>query len=677
MSSVAALIRFVHLSSSAFLLGSLLFHQWIARPAALKSGAEPAVEFTRFHHRQIVVARWTLLAVFLSGLAALWLQIASVTSASLAESLTPEAIGGVVFGTRYGAVWLSRAGLISILAFLLYSESASVAVQLAPLALAAALVVALAFAGHAAAGEGSWLAIQLASDGLHLFAASAWVGGLVAFVLFLRWLGQYSAPWSTLVLQQTTRRFSLLGLASVAVLIFTGFVNAWSLVGAIPPLVGTAYGKLLLLKLLLLLPLLAVAALNRFQTKPQILALGVESAAAKVRALLVRLKQSVTAEATLGLCVLVVVGWMSVTPPARHVQPDWPFSFRWSWNVAQGSAKIRSQLMVGQWLALAGIAGLGYALFRRRHRHLMLGASLVGLGYGGVVAHNALSIDAYPTTYKRPAVSYNAISVANGALLYQDACAVCHGTAGYGDGPGGKGLKPKPADLTAKHTADHTAGDLFWWLTHGVRASAMPGFGASLDEEERWDMINFLRALSYAERARQMTGLVEPDPWLVAPDFVYRTAREEGKSLRDHRGSRIVLLVLFTLPSSEARLEELDRLYARLKAENVEVLAAPNDVAAVEKLAATIRFLPLVTDGSREIFATYSLFRRSFSEQGSLPDPPVPPHMEFLIDRQGYVRARWIPRDGPGWNSTDNLLREIQRLNSEKPSAPAPDEHVH
>jgi putative copper resistance protein D len=63
--------------------------------------------------------------------------------------------------------------------------------------------------------------------------------------------------------------------------------------------------------------------------------------------------------------------------------------------------------------------------------------------------------------------------------------------------------------LTAKHSADHTAGDLFWWLTHGVKKDGaltpMPGFGASLEEEERWDMINFLRTLSAAERARQMT----------------------------------------------------------------------------------------------------------------------------------------------------------------------------
>src|SRR5882762_6507624 len=48
----------------------------------------------------------------------------------------------------------------------------------------------------------------------------------------------------------------------------------------------------------------------------------------------------------------------------------------------------------------------------------------------------------------------------------------------------------------------------------------MPPFGAALGEEERWDLINFIRALAAGERARQMTPVVQPNrPWLVAPDF--------------------------------------------------------------------------------------------------------------------------------------------------------------
>jgi putative copper resistance protein D len=50
---------------------------------------------------------------------------------------------------------------------------------------------------------------------------------------------------------------------------------------------------------------------------------------------------------------------------------------------------------------------------------------------------------------------------------------------------------PRPADLTAKHTVHHTVGDLFWWLSYGIKGSAMPGFEERLSEEERWDVLIF------------------------------------------------------------------------------------------------------------------------------------------------------------------------------------------
>ena len=55
----------------------------------------------------------------------------------------------------------------------------------------------------------------------------------------------------------------------------------------------------------------------------------------------------------------------------------------------------------------------------------------------------------------------------------------------------------------------------------------------------------------------------------------------------------------------------------------------------------------------------------------------MPPHMEFLIDRQGYLRYRWSPVYGTGWDRMAELVKRIDLLNREPPRPPAPEGHVH
>ena len=153
-----------------------------------------------------------------------------------------------------------------------------------------------------------------------------------------------------------------------------------------------------------------------------------------------------------------------------------------------------------------------------RARYLAAGG-VVGLLVGLAVAVPPLAIDAYPTTYRRPTVPYVTSSIANGAALYRVQCVMCHGVAGHGDGPAAAGLHPRPADLTAPHTGDHTAGDLFWWVTHGIPGTGMPGFGDRLSEGERWDLINFVRALASAEPARLLGPVLASTLSIVAPDL--------------------------------------------------------------------------------------------------------------------------------------------------------------
>jgi putative copper resistance protein D len=372
-------------------------------------------------------------------------------------------------------------------------------------------------------------------------------------------------------------------------------------------------------------------------------------------------------EATLALLLIGVVAALSTTPPARHVEPAWPFSFRLTLSTLEGSPHLWLRALIGSQLTVLGLSALLAALLLRTARSRTAAAAL-GLGGAGLaLLLPALAVDAYPTTYRRPAVSYHAGSIAEGARLYRAHCAACHGETGAGDGPAAPGLPRRPADLRAPHTNQHTAGDLFWWLTHGIPRGGMPGFGEQLTVDQRWDLVNFVRALGARAAARGLGPEVEPGrPWLVAPDFTFSVGPIPPQWLRDFRGRRIVLLVLYTLPDSRPRLVQLAQSYQLLALLGVEPIAVPRDAApdAIRRLASRPPILfPIVTGGSQAIVDAYGLFADG-------------PHAEFLIDRSGYLRARWAV-EGPPPGDVNALLAQIQELNEEPAGVPAPDEHVH
>ena len=84
-------------------------------------------------------------------------------------------------------------------------------------------------------------------------------------------------------------------------------------------------------------------------------------------------------------------------------------------------------------------------------------------------------------------------SVSRGADFYQTHCLVCHGEEGRGDGPvGEKFVDPTPVDLNEAHTQDQADGEIFFTITRG--RVAMPFYRDALSPNERWDLVNFVRA---------------------------------------------------------------------------------------------------------------------------------------------------------------------------------------
>jgi putative copper resistance protein D len=212
----------------------------------------------------------------------------------------------------------------------------------------------------------------------------------------------------------------------------------------------------------------------------------------------------------LGVAVLIAHGALLSLPADAGASPAWPFPYRLAPAVTWRFPGVRDQVIVGAEIVVAGFLALAAGRRVPRWRPLLVAAGVVLSVLGLYKALSAMTLDAYPTTYARPAVAPTPDSIGRGQALFASHCAACHGAEGRGDGPAAAGLLQKPADLTAAHTADHTPGDVFWWITHGL-GLAMPAFGDQLSVVDRWDLVNFVRTLNSAA-ARPGEALSDPGP---------------------------------------------------------------------------------------------------------------------------------------------------------------------
>ncbi|CAM5324356.1 MULTISPECIES: copper resistance CopC/CopD family protein [Streptomyces] len=118
---------------------------------------------------------------------------------------------------------------------------------------AVGLAATWAMAEHASTGLQT--AVAMPVDALHLLAVAAWLGGLAALLVSL-----YKGPS---VARAGVRRFSRLAFGSVLVVVATGVYQSWRQVGTWRALTDTSYGRLLLIKVTLVVVLVGVAWFSR------------------------------------------------------------------------------------------------------------------------------------------------------------------------------------------------------------------------------------------------------------------------------------------------------------------------------------------------------------------------------------------------------------------------------
>jgi mono/diheme cytochrome c family protein len=95
-------------------------------------------------------------------------------------------------------------------------------------------------------------------------------------------------------------------------------------------------------------------------------------------------------------------------------------------------------------------------------------------------------------------IAADAESLARGEEVYSLFCVACHGESGMGDGPTAAALNPAPPSLamTSRMMGDDY---LYWRISEGGAFppfnSAMPAWKASVNEEDRWHLVNYMRTL--------------------------------------------------------------------------------------------------------------------------------------------------------------------------------------
>ena len=223
----------------------------------------------------------------------------------------------VLWGTAAGTAWQVRMVALVVATTLAFVGIRYPRHALAGISCAAGTAIAtLAWSGHGAMDQGVLGWVHLVADIAHLLAAGIWTGALVGLMLLV-FRTSVQVDRNHLVLShRVLEGFAAVGTAVVAVILISGLINSWILIGVanIAALPNSLYGQLLIAKIALFAAMVVLAGANRFHLTPAFeaaitdgdhgLAIGV-------------LRRSLAIETGCAIAILGLVAWLgTLEPPA-------------------------------------------------------------------------------------------------------------------------------------------------------------------------------------------------------------------------------------------------------------------------------------------------------------------------------------------------------------------------
>ena len=312
------LVRWLHLSASILLASLFLFDAVIVVPVARKPSPGTGHLLDTIQQLRCRTALWTLLVALMSWFGWSWLVASTMTGDDLIECLQSGDWLTVLTETQFGHIWLFRVIVSLVFGIILWVVARTSwrrgFLQTTLVWLSVMELASLAWAGHATASPGPFGIVHLLGDALHLLTSAFWPGALVPLAASLFLLLKSSQVEAIGLAAPVVRRFSANSLIAVAVMAFTGLLNGIFMVGSFRALLTSAYGQILVCKLILFFAMIGFGAWNLFLLKPRI-AVELPTVNLAQKGAVHLLLRNVLWEIGLGTLVILIVGLLGITPP--------------------------------------------------------------------------------------------------------------------------------------------------------------------------------------------------------------------------------------------------------------------------------------------------------------------------------------------------------------------------
>ncbi|WP_233238436.1 c-type cytochrome [Bordetella sp. LUAb4] len=343
-------------------------------------------------------------------------------------------------------------------------------------------------------------------------------------------------------------------------------------------------------------------------------------------------------------------------PIPRWLVPGvpWPFAWRYDADLPVSPYVWRKLALAGGFVT-AGVMLVWYGLWhrRRRWRWLALAAGILLVANASWPRPALYLSPALPTSFERSYLPYTPDNLLQGRLAYQAQCASCHGVAADGQGPRAASLARWPSTLGESLFQNRLEGEIYWRIAHhplvgtGPYASPAPhagtaplvgtephaspeplagaeaasNFGAEphIGGDTAWRIVDYLRAIAYG--ASGGAGM----PSVPAPEILL-SCRGRGH-----------------IPLSALR-GQLVRVVAHGPATAQDERDDPRLVTVVLTRGAAVD--AECTNSDAAAWDAYALLAGT----------------QFLVDRQGWLRARHVGGNAPAWTSGDDVCGPSGRL---------------